>query len=152
MPTITVQKLTGNSPDSATTAAVGSAIRGLAKFDWIIIDAEIIGSTNGTVDATIQRKISALADGTAVDVWVDWVRFPQVAAGATKHYHLSLQSSAAITEVDWDTEAAPAAATIAANTTLGGHPGDAVRLVVTAGAGTDSAAAQTIYFSGWQTR
>lgn len=143
---ITVHPITGTSPAAAGTAAMGSAV-GLAKYDWIIIDAQITGATGGTLDLVLQRKIEGY------DIWVDWVRFPQAAAGAgAAQYHLSLQSTAAITAVDWDVTATPTAATIAANTTLGGHPGNQVRLVATAGASTSAGATQTVYITGWQTR
>jgi hypothetical protein len=111
-----------------------------------MIDATIIGGTGGVVDAWLQRKIEG------VDAWRDWIRFPQVAAATTKRYSVQVMSSTTIHDVSEGTTASPGTPTIAANTSVGGHPGDKVRLVVTAGAGTSAGATQTIRVSGWQTR
>lgn len=146
MSLITVQTISGTSPASASTAAVGSAVNGLAKYDWLIIDATLIGGTGGTVDAWLQRKIEGQ------DKWRDWIRFPQVAAATTEHYSVQIGTGSTIHQVSQGTTASPGTPTIAADTSIGGHPGDKVRLVVTAGAGTSAGATQTIHVSGWQTR
>jgi hypothetical protein len=147
---IKVFRITGTSPGSAATAVVGSVVRGLHDFDWFTIDAVIIGGTGGTIDVTLQRKVQSLVDGTAVDVWVDWCHFPQVAAATTKKYTCSTGASTSITEVG--TQAASpgtTAATLAANTFTGGHPGPEVRMLATGGSGTSVGATQTIYISAW---
>lgn len=138
--------ISGSSPASASTAVVGSALNGLSECDWFMIDATIIGGTGGTVDAWLQRKV----EGT--DNWRDWIRFPQVSAASTKHYSVQVMSSISIYEVSQGTTASPGTPTIVANTSIGGHPGDKVRLVVTAGAGTSAGATQTVRIHGWQSR
>lgn len=145
MRSINVQTITGTSPASASTAAIGTA-NGLAAHDWFLIDATIIGGTAGTVDAWLQRKVEG------VDAWRDWIRFPLVSAATTKHYSVQVGSGQTIYEVSQGTTASPGTPTIAANTAIGGHPGDKVRLMVTAGAGTTAGATQTVYISGWSRR
>jgi hypothetical protein len=144
-------RITGTSPATAVTAVIGSVVRGLHDFDWFAIDAIIIGGTSGTTDVTLQRKIQALSDGTAVDVWVDWLHFPQVAAGVTTKF--SAQSAASTTIVTVGTQAASpgtTAATLAANTFVGGHPGAELRALATSGVGIAAGATQTIYISAWR--
>jgi len=143
VPLITVQTISGTSPASASTAAVGSPVNGLARYDWFLIDATIIGGTSGTVDAWLQRKIEGQ------DKWRDWIRFPQVAAATTKHYSVQMTGANSIYEVSQGTLGSPGTPTIPANTTIGGHCGDKVRLVVTAGSGTSAGAAQIVHISGW---
>jgi hypothetical protein len=131
--------ISGNSPATATTAAVGSEMKDLSRFDWFSVDAKIIGSTNGSVTLRLQRYVTGLA------AWVDWLAFPLVAAGATKYYSLQVGTSATVHEVGIGTSPA-----LAANTSIGGHPGDKVRCIATAGASTDSAAAQVVVVTAWK--
>jgi len=138
--------ISGNCPASATSAAIGSPVAGLRKFDSFNIDAIIIGPTGGTIDVTIQRKLGPFLDGTAVDLWVDWLRFPQVAAATTKYYSAATASGLTIVAVGAVATAA-FTATLAANTFVGGHPGDQIRAVCTTGASTSAAAAQKIYIT-----
>jgi len=142
--------ITGTSPATAVTAVVGSVLHGLSQYDWFTFDASVIGGTGGTVDVTLQRKIQNLSDGTAVDLWVDWMHFPQVAAATTTKF--SVQSGASTTIQTVGSQAASpgtTAATLAANTYVGGHPGNELRMLVTAGAGTSVGAAQKIYVTCW---
>jgi len=146
-----VQTITGTSPASASTAVVGSVIRGLMQYDWFTIDAVIIGGTGGTIDVTLQRKLGPLPDGTAVDLWVDWLHFPQVAAGTTTKF--SVQSGAGTTIATVGMQAASpgtTAATLAANTFVGGHPGNELRMLATGGSGTSVGATQLVYVTGWR--
>ena len=130
--------LTANSPTTATTAAIGALSGGmLQKADLLVIDAAVAGSTNGTVDLCLQRK-------TGATEWTDWVRFPQVAAGAAKRFSVVINGTgSSIAEVGASTTDTPAM-TLAANTAVNVMPGDTVRAVVTAGAGTNSAASQKV--------
>lgn len=132
--------LSGLSPASASSALItGAILPGLGRYDDFLIDAIIIGGTGGTVDLYIQRRVLA-------NVWVEWAHFPQVAAAATKYYSIPTQQpTPAITNVGKFDDAGTGTAVIAANTFVGGHPGDAIRLYVTAGASTSAAATQTVY-------
>jgi len=144
------QIITGTSPAAAGTAVISNPIRGLGAFDWFTIDAIVIGGTGGTIDLTLQRKIQNLSDGTAVDLWIDWLHFPQVAAVTTTKFSVQTGVSTTITTVGMQAESpGTTAATLAANTFLGGHPGNELRLLATAGAGTSAGATQTIYVTAW---
>lgn len=146
-----VDRITGTSPATATSGLIGSVIHGLQRFDWFTIDAVIIGGTGGTTDVTLQRKIGDLPDGTAVDLWVDWLHFPQVAAGVTTKFSVSCGTSNTIQTVGM-VAAAAFTATLAANTSIGGHPGNALRAVATAGSGTSVGATQLIYVTMWNAK
>jgi urocanate hydratase len=143
--------ITGTSPSSATSAAIGSVLRGLQDYDWFTIDAVIIGGTGGTIDVTLQRKIGALTDGTAVDLWVDWLHFSQVAAGTTTKFSAMTGASTTIATVGM-VAAAVFTTTLAAGTFVGGHPGQELRAVCTAGAGTSVGATQKIYVTMWNAK
>lgn len=148
---VRTELISGNCPASATSAQIGTAVLGLRPFDWFTIDAILIGPTGGTIDVTLQRKIGDLPDGTAVDLWVDWLHFPQVSAGTTAKYSAISGASTTIQTVGM-VAAATFTATLAANTFVGGHPGDQIRAVCTTGAGTSGAAAQKIYITAWNAK
>lgn len=129
--------ITGATPAAAGNAIVGTLL-GLSKYDWFQIDAKIVGGTGGTLDIYVQRKL-------ATDNWRDWSHFPQVAAGATKYYAANTQAANSIVEVgNWNDAGNSGASVLAANTIAGGHPGDAVRVFATAGAGTSVAGSVTL--------
>lgn len=131
--------VTGATPAAASSALVsGAATAGLRAFDWVEIVAAITGGTGGTVDVYIQRK-------TAAGVWTEWGHFPQVAAATTKWYAAQSQGSASIAEVGKFNDAGAGTPVLAANSWVGGHPGDAIRVYATAGAGTSVAGAVTLY-------
>lgn len=130
------------SPAGASTVA-GTVIRGLKKYDFFTIDAAITGATGGVLDVYLQREVGGAQSG----VWRDWCRFTQAAAGAAvAYYYLSSGVTTDITAVG--TALVPV---IAANTFLGGHPGDAVRALYVAGSSTSAGATQTIIITGWYT-
>lgn len=147
MPLATVHTITGAAPSAAGVAAVGSVIRGLSKYDWFTIDASLVGGTGGTLDVYLQRKIEG------VDQWRDWVRFPQLAAGAAAiHYSCHAGAQPGINAVGIGTGATPLAPSLGSSTgiNLGGHPGDQVRMVCSAGASTSAGGTQIVYITGWQ--
>jgi len=133
--------LTGTSKTSAGTTVIAT-VQGLAKYDDLRIDAVLAGGTGGVLDLYLQRKL-------ATDVWLDWLRFTQIAAGAAKYYSLpTLVGSNTITEVGLWADAGTGTQVLATNTCVGGHPGDQLRLVGVAGSGTSAGGAQTIYITG----
>lgn len=93
--------------------------------------------------------LQAKIDG--IDEWYDWCRFPQVAAATNKIYTCQSGAGSDITETGQCTTASPAIV-LAANTFIGGHPGQRLRLVVTAGAGTSAGATQTVRVVGHRVR
>jgi len=137
--------ITGATPDSATTAAVGNVAHGIAPFDDITISATIVGSTNGAVDACLQYKTDP-----DTDEWWDWIRFPQVGSGVTAKYSTRVAGGAAAVTVVGSCSTATPTIVLAANTNTGVRPTNAVRLVATTGVGTDSAATQTVRIFGRQ--
>jgi hypothetical protein len=150
MAIIRTELITGTSPASATSGIIGAAILGLSGFDWFTIDAIIIGGTGGTIDVTLQRKIGNV-QGVAVDLWVDWLHFPQVAAGVTTKF-CAISGASSTIQVVGSVAAAAFTATLAANTFVGGHPGDQLRAVSTAGASTTAGATQKIYVGCWNVK
>lgn len=133
--------ITGTSPATATTAAIGSVINGLLQFNHFNIHANVQGATGGTLNLRLQRQI-------ADDVWSDWLSLPQLgAAAAAISYAASLASATTIAVVGGGSLASPTVV-LAANTFVGGHPGDRLRLIGTGGASTSAGATQTIYIQG----
>ncbi len=135
--------ITATSPAAASTVVHTETFQGLDKYTWFMIDADLQGATGGTLDVYLQRKL-------ATNVWRDWVHFTQLAAGASAvKYCVTPLSTNAIFIVGGGTDAAPGVA-LAANTNVGGHPGEIVRIVFVAGASTSAGAAQTIRIQCWQ--
>jgi len=135
--------ITGTSAAVAGTTVNATTASGLAKYDWLTVEADLLGATGGTLDVYIQRKL-------ATNLWRDWIHFPQLAGGAAAvKYSVQPQASSSIVAVGGGTDAAPGVA-LAANTTIGGHPGDVLRVVLVAGAGTSAGAAYTVRVMGWK--
>lgn len=125
--------------------------RGLTKYDWFTLDASLDAPTDGTLDVYLQRYVRD--QGGATGVWRDWAHLPQQsAAGTLTHYTVvPLLTATAITVgTGSDGGATPA---MAADTYVGGHPGETLRVVLSRGAsGTGGLAAQTIRLTCWQGR
>lgn len=135
--------IVGISPAIASTAIDPTVVYGLARFSSVRIDAFLVGATGGVLDVYLQRKLGANA-------WADYCHFAQLAAGATavRYSVTGMQvNSTTIVTANGGTDAAPAVA-LSAATFLGGHPGDAIRVVYVAGAGTSAGAAITINVIG----
>lgn len=141
----TTQKITGTSPAAASTAVLSGAATAsqLDKYDAFTVVADLVGATGGTLDVYVQRRL-LLADGTSV--WVDWIHFPQLAAGAAA-VRYTVAPVANNTIVATGLNGTPA---LASNTCTGGHPGLECRVICTAGASTSAGAAVTVYITGWQ--
>jgi hypothetical protein len=134
------------SPAAASTAA-GTPISGLSDFEFFRIDAALVGATGGTLDVYLQRKIDT-------NVWADWLHFTQIASGGAAIKWTALAgnptlSTSLTSTFGIGTDAAPGVA-LAANTFLGGHPGQAIRPVYVAGASTSVGAAVLIYVTCWR--
>lgn len=132
--------ITADSPDEAGTVVHAVLFRGamMRVADLLVVDAALAGGTGGTLDVYLQRKL-------ATNEWVDWIHFPQLAAGATKKYTLAITDGggALIAEVGGGSDGTPGVA-LAANTAVNVMPGDDVRIVFVAGDGTSAGAAQKI--------
>jgi len=134
-----VVTLTDTSPAAASTV-IGSTVAGLLIWRKFTVDAEIIGGTGGTIDLILQKQVTT-------DVWADWLRLPQVAAATTARYSVAVESTGTIVPVTWGTDAAHGTPVLATNTCVGGHPGNRVRAVYIAGAGTSAGATQTVHIT-----
>ena len=135
--------LTGTSPAAAGQAVIQTE-GGLGAYDWFQIDADLVGATGGTLDIYLQRKLDT-------DVWLDWVHLPQLAAGAAAvRYSLTVSSSNTIVAVGKTSDAGVGTPALAANTSVGGHPGDKVRVMAVAGASTSAGATVTVYVSAFK--
>jgi hypothetical protein len=122
---------------------VGTAVPGFRRFDYFMFDASLTNTDTGTVDVYVQRCITVGSTTT----WRDWIHFPQLTASVgAKEYSITSQSPGGIHAIG--TGSSPA---LAANTAIGGHPGDQLRLVVvTGGTGVLLAQDQTVNVTGWQ--
>lgn len=138
--------ISDTSPAAASTV-VGTPAYGIADYEFFRVDASLVGATGGTLDVYLQRKI-----GT--NVWADWLHFTQLAAGGAAVKWTAVAGnpslSTAITgSYGIGTDASPGVV-LAANTFLGGHPGQAIRPVYVAGAATSAGAAVLIYLTCWK--
>lgn len=142
--------ITGSTTTGTTAArVVGTAIRGLTKYEWFSVDANLKGVPLGTLDVYLQREVAAAADVSG-GVWADWVHFPQLSeAGARVYYSAQSIPSGDITVVGRGTDASAGTPALAANTNIGGHPGDAVRLVAKCGSATLTGTSLTVTLIGW---
>lgn len=130
--------LAGASPASASTSIVATSAGSLLDFDEFAVRADLVGATGGTLDVYLQRRIAA-------GMWTDWVHFPQLASGAAAvTYEVAIGPGSNAIEAAGTGNDSTASPALAANKCLGGHPGDAVRLVCVAGASTSAGAAQAV--------
>jgi hypothetical protein len=137
---------------TGTTAVqvLGSPLRGLTRYDWFMVDASIAGVPLGTLDVYLQRQIATTLEVTG-GVWADWIHFPQRSeAGARVYYSVQPNPSGDIVVVGRGTDASGGTPALAANTSLGGHPGNAVRLVAKCSAATMTGVELTVSVSAWQ--
>lgn len=145
--------LTGTSPAAAGTAQI-LLITGLAKFDAFTLDVLVQGATGGTLSLAFQRLIDP-AYNAGAGLWADWALLTQLAAAAAKElvsltFQLGGTPSAAFTTLGIWTTAVTGTQVIAAGAVAPIHPGDQLRLVGTAGAGTSAGAAASVYVSGFE--
>lgn len=140
----------GNSPGAAgtqlplTTKPGDGLIVGIAQSGMAVIDALLQGGAGGVLDIYIQSALDA--DQAGGGTWYDVAHYTQLAAAAAQVRWL-LTVSRGYNRIS----AVPSAAnplsgtpTLAANTTIPDCLGNALRVVMIAGAGTTLGAAQTI--------
>jgi hypothetical protein len=136
---------------TGTTAAqlVGSQIRGLAKYDRILVDTSVAGVALGTLDVYIQRQIALAGDVTG-GVWADWVHLPQLSEGASRVYAtIGDAATTSLRTVGRGTDASPGTPALAANARTIAHPGDAIRLVAKCGSATMTGTSLAMTVHGW---
>ena len=127
--------ITGTTPAAPGTAVVGAAITWLDRYDVVRIAADLAGATGGPLDVYLQTSPNGGAN------WYDYAHFTQLAAGAaaTRFFVVPTPSNT-ISAVGKDLVPA-----LAANTCVGGHPGERMRVVAVAGALTTAGAVATVY-------
>lgn len=139
-----VWTLTATCSSTASTTTLSSNVAGLLKYDWFTIDANLQGATGGTLDVYLQRQIAS-------DLWADWCHFPQQSSGgAAVQYCAQSGSDKTIHVVEQGTDASAGTPALAANTFIGGHPGNRVRMVMVTGSGVTAGTSQTVKITGWQ--
>ena len=139
-----IRVFSGTSPAAAGVAASARTATDLRHYQWLRFTCIVTGGTGGATDITVQTKVHS-------DLWADWARTPAVAATVTTKYAIGPEATSVIPTIGTtdDALAGPYAVVLAAGTCVGGHPGDEIRLVYTAGAGTSAGAAQLVYLHGW---
>jgi len=140
--------VTLTSPAAASSTVVGATLfkgSALQAADTLVIDATLVGGTGGTLDVYLQRRV-----GT--DAWRDWVHFPQIAAGTTKRYTVTVTGEGtSLVETGGGTDATPGVA-LAANTIVNVLPGDDVRVVFVTGSGVSAGASNSITITPYTQR
>lgn len=134
----TSREIAGNAPSSATSASVGEA-DGLQDTPVLGVTAKIAGNTGGVLDVYIQRWDVALGE------WIDWAHFPQISAGAAAARYFIAAPAQAVTIQTVGADSSPS---IAANSCVGGHPGNKVRVWAVSGASTTAGGAIEVSFQG----
>ena len=128
---------------SGGTTIEPETFKALERYEEVQVVAQLRGVSSDTLDVYLQRKV-------ADNVWADWCHFPQIASGAAvKTYSVTMASNNGAVLVGSGTDASPGQA-LAANTYVGGHPGDELRIVSVAGASTSASADQDIYLIGYR--
>ncbi len=136
--TTTTLDLTTTTSPSASTTTVSSTVTGLSNAVSVAVEATLQGNTGGVLDIYLQHS----PDGGTT--WYDWVHFAQVAAAAsaTTQWYVPAMTNVNTT-IGKGTAGSPGVA-LAANTYIGGHPLDAVRMVMVTGSGTTVGKSQIV--------
>lgn len=131
--------ITGAAPSSATTAVVGSSKDGFDAWQFMTATLQSAGNTGGTLNVYVQRFDPGL------DLWVDWIAFPQIADGAASAIYMA---SAYAAPQDIYTIGSGTTPLLGADSFSGGPAGDQLRVIATSGAGTSVGATVKVSFSG----
>ena len=131
--------ISGDAPDSNTSAVLGDAQSGMENWVLTNISCTISGQVGGTLDLYLQRFDDGLG------VWVDWVHFAQVAAGASDVTYMIPGTVAA---ADIYTVGVGTTVALAADAYTGGHQGSQVRAYAVCGTGTSTGATVTCSLLG----
>lgn len=139
--------LTGTSPAAAGNSVIATQ-RGLARYSALRIDAVLLGATGDVLDLYLQRRV-------APGVWLDWLHFAELAAGASAVDYSAMASAndptVNVTAVgQMNDDLSSGAFALAAGVFVGGLPGDAVRLCAAAGPSTSAGAVQQVTITGFE--
>lgn len=119
----------------------------LTTCDKLVVTANISGGTGGTLDIMMQNQV-------APNVWFDWARLQQAAAGGTFSIVFTVDGSGVgagnIKLVTSGTDVSAGALGLAAGLYTNALPGGPVRLILLAGAGTTVGGTQNIWFTPYR--
>ena len=150
-----IADLSGNGPAS-NVALLGKSVgpnqgpntqydqlADLSDYEAFVVEAKLPGGAGGTMQVGLQRSM----DGGVS--WSDYIRFPDVltadaTGAAAKRYSVSPSLSNTIVQVG----DSATAFTIAANSCVGGPPGDRLRVLFVGQASVNAAIAYTIKLYG----
>ncbi len=139
--------LSFTSDATASSTTVGATVSGgLARMAAITIKATIAGPTGGNLDLYFQVSHDYNAISGVAGTWWDYGKFPQLTTGlAAASYTINLSPNAPTGQL----------VTIGKDTTpaigegwVGGHWGDAFRILAVNGSGVSVGAAQVIKVYG----
>ena len=139
---ILLADLSSISPPAASTVVgklvspllTADQIGNLSEYDGVTVTTKLQGATGGTLDIYLQ-----FFDGTD---WIDFLHPAQLANGAaavSAVYVPQIPTTHTVVTVGRNTTPA-----LANNSSVGGHPGEALRVLYVAGGGTSAGAVQTI--------
>ena len=133
VPSVTIASPINNG---ASTTIIG---RGLRAYDRVMVEADLVGTSAGTLDVCLQRSF----DGSTFS---DWARFKQLAAGAAAvTYNVSPVDTGDIVPVG----RSATAITIGPDKIVGGPVGDQLRVLMVGAGGTCGSANQTFRVHAW---
>lgn len=136
--------VTATSPSSPGTAAAAAtfASSDLHRADVLVVDAELVGATGGTLDVYLQTR-----EGTD---WIDLAHFPQLASGATaRAYTFCITGDGLGALAPVGRNLSPA---LAANVNTNRTPRGELRLLFVAGTGTSAGASQSVMVTAYRKR
>lgn len=133
-----VGTMTVTSGAGGTTTA-GTTVEGLAGYEKVTLLASLVGVGGGALDVYVQTRHGA--------IWYDYCHFTQLGAGAAAvMYRVTCSRyGTTATPVVIGSGVAPA---LAANTLVNGDFGDAMRVLVVAGAGAAAGGVESIAVAG----
>lgn len=145
MPVGSQYHVISDTTPAAASTAVGDTAAGLDKYDSLLVIADLVGATGGTLDIYLQVTKD---NGTT---WYDYAHFAQLAAGAAaiKKMFTVSRAQGRVATVTVGSGTSPA---LAVDTVIGGEWGDRMRAVYVAGASTSAGAAITITIVGTRVR
>lgn len=126
--------ISGTTPASASTAALGKAVD-VQRYSSLRFHFTTVGATGGTLDIYVQCRGK---DGTT---WYDYAALAQIAGGAAAGksvFSVSRMQQQTTINTTIGVDLTP---TLTANSVLGGDFGQEIRLVAKAGGGTSAGAA-----------
>lgn len=146
---------TPNAPGSAVVGSTSAGLRGFEEYDYFNVFADLVGATGGALDVYLERKVNDDALTSTDAKWTQFAHFTQLAAAAAAiRYAFSFGGNGTMTAPvasGVSDEGTPTfGLVLAANTIIPGHPGNCVRCVATAGAGTSAGAAISITIVAWR--